>query len=236
MAKCGVTQILSERLEKLTENKRDIDYKLSDKKQAEQMGIPYPTFNKYKYNTAECPISAVVKMAKYYNVSTDYLLGLQKEPTDDPNVIAVTKYTSLSKDAAEKLHRIGLKNKATANSDTLSLLIEDEDFEYFLSLLSAKMCADNNLTETIDTSNARIKIPISALTNYEIGQIIFEISTRMKNKFGEKYKTFDERHLETFQQKLEGLLKAKKITDQQYNEAITEFIKDTFDYDSESEK
>lgn len=66
MAKNEITKVLSERLEELTESKRDIDYKLSDKKQAEQMGIPYPTFNKYKHNTAECPISTVVKMAKYY--------------------------------------------------------------------------------------------------------------------------------------------------------------------------
>lgn len=233
MAKNEITKTLSERLEELTERERDKNYKLSDKQQAEQMGIPYPTFTKYKNNTAECPISTIVKIARYYNVSTDYLLGLQREPTNDPNVTTVTEYTALSKEAAEKLNRIGLRNKATANSDTLSAMIEDEDFEYFLALLSAKMC-DYDSTESIYTGNALIKIKVSSLTNYEIGQSISEISTRMKDKFIEKYKTVDERQEYLFHQKMysfaEGLLKEHRITEQEYNQIIAEYDKGNFEY------
>lgn len=104
MAKSEITKILSERLEKLTEQKRDSDYKLSDKKQADQMGIPYPTFNKYKGDSAECPISTVVKMAKYYNVSTDYLLGLTDNTTIDPEVKTICEYTGLNEESVNKLH------------------------------------------------------------------------------------------------------------------------------------
>lgn len=234
MAKSEITKIFSERLEELTERKKDTDYKLSDKQQAEQMGIPYPTFTKYKNNTAECPISTVVKIARYYNVSTDYLLGLQREPTNDPDVIAVTEYTALSKEAAEKLNQISLRNKATANIDTLSVMIENEDFEYFLALLAAKMCNDNNSNEQIKTGNARINIKISALTEYEIGRIISEISTQMKDNYQRKYKTVDERQERLFRMKMydfaESLYKENRITEQEYGQIIAEYDKGNFEY------
>lgn len=105
MAKNEIKQILAERLNNLMEKKRDIDYKLSDKKQAQQMDIPYNTFNNYRYATSECPISALVKMAKYFHVSTDYLLGLQREPTNDPDVIAITEYTGLTPNSIENLNK-----------------------------------------------------------------------------------------------------------------------------------
>lgn len=103
MAKNKITKILSERLEELTEKKRDINYKLSDAKQAEQMDIPYPTFVRYKGNTAECPISAIVKMAKYYNVSADYLLGLVDNSATDPKLRRFLDLTELSEDAYHHL-------------------------------------------------------------------------------------------------------------------------------------
>lgn len=234
MAKNEIKQILAERLNDLMERKRDIDYKLSDKKQAQQMDIPYNTFNNYRYATSECPISALVKMAKYFHVSTDYLLGLQGEPTDDPVVITVTEYITLSKEAVEKLHKISMRNKVTANSDTLSVLIEDVDFEYFLALLEAKMCTDNNLTKTVDVGNARIEIKTSDLNDYGIEKNISEISSRMKDKFLKKYKTVDERQEYLFRQKMygfaEGLLRKNRITEQEYNQIIAEYDKGNFEY------
>jgi len=47
MSQNAVTKILSERLKELTENMRDTNYKLSDSKQADEIGIPYQTFRKY---------------------------------------------------------------------------------------------------------------------------------------------------------------------------------------------
>lgn len=234
MAQNKTTKVLSNRLEELTEGKRDIDYRLSDKKQAEQMGIPYPTFVKYKRDKAECPISTIVKMAEYYGVSTDYLLGLQKKPSNTPNVIAVTEYTELSPEATEKLHNIGLRNKATANSDTLSELIENEDFEYFLALLAAKMCEDNNSNKQVETGNARINIKVSALTEYEIGRIISEISTQMKDNYQKKYDTVDERQERIFRRKMygfaDGLYKENRITEEEYKKVIAEYDKGNFEY------
>ena len=206
---------------------------LSQQQLAEEININRETIAKYETVKRIPSYEHLTKFAKHFHVSTDYLLGLQKEPTNDPDVIAVTEYTALSREAAEKLHEIGLHNKSTANSDTLSVLIEDVDFKYFLALLSAKMYDDNS-TQRIVTGNAQIQIKVSSLTNYEIGQSIAEISTRMKDKFEEKYKTVDERQEYLFHQEMyrlaEGLLKENRITEQEYNQIIAEYDNGNFEY------
>lgn len=86
---------LKERLDSLIEYKQDEDLKLSQKKQADEMGIPYTTFCKYTTDdpakSAQCSISNLVKIADYYGVSTDYLLGRVDEKSPDYSVQAVCK-------------------------------------------------------------------------------------------------------------------------------------------------
>lgn len=140
MAQNEITKVLSNRLEELTERKRDIDYRLSDKKQAEQMGIPYPTFVKYKGDKAECPISTIVKMAEYYGVSTDYLLGLQKEPTNNPNEIAVTEYTRLTKKAIENVIELTPQLR-----NILNKILEHKKLLYFFTIVKTAFHLKHNI-------------------------------------------------------------------------------------------
>ena len=49
-------------------------------------------------------INALANIARGYNVSTDYLLGLTDIKTNDTDLKAVCEYTGLSEEAAEKLH------------------------------------------------------------------------------------------------------------------------------------
>lgn len=223
-----ITEIFAKRLVKLRE-----DNNITQQALADDLGITRQSLSLYEKTDRTINIYLLHKIAKRFNVSTDYLLGLQEEPTNDLDVIAVTEYTALSKEAAEKLHEIGLHNKSTDDSDTLSALIEDVDFKYFLALLSAKMYDDNS-TQRIVTGNAQIQIKVSSLTNYEIGQSIAEISTRMKDKFEEKYKTVDERKEHLFHQVMyrlaEGLLKENRITEQEYNQIIAEYDNGNFEY------
>lgn len=224
-----ITEIFAKRLVKLRE-----DNNITQQALADDLGITRQSLSLYEKTDRTINIYLLHKIAKRFNVSTDYLLGLQEEPTNDLDVIAVTEYTALSKEAAEKLHEIGLHNKSTNDSDTLSALIEDVDFKYFLALLSAKMYDDNS-TQRIVTGNAQIQIKVSSLTNYEIGQSIAEISTRMKDKFEEKYKTVDERKEHLFHQVMyrlaEGLLKENRITEQEYNQIIAEYDNGNFEYE-----
>ena len=92
-------EILSQKLGDLIDEKKDEDHTLSIPIQAKQMEIPYQTLKKYIDGTAECPISNLVKIAEYYNVSTDYLLGK-------------ARYRTTNKATKELCETLGLSDRA----------------------------------------------------------------------------------------------------------------------------
>ena len=96
-------KILAKKLEPLIDKKKDENYKNSVPQQAEEMGIPYQTFAKYINGTSECPAKNLIKIAQYYDVTTDYLLGLNPNPTTDADKSAVCLYTGLSQSSVEKV-------------------------------------------------------------------------------------------------------------------------------------
>lgn len=56
------------------------DRDITQKEIAEYLNIAQRTYSHYEKGTRNIPIQCIVKLAKFYNTSTDYLLGL----TDDP--------------------------------------------------------------------------------------------------------------------------------------------------------
>lgn len=74
------------------------------------MEIPYPTFQKYINGVSECSANNLVKIAKYYNVSTDYLLGLAQEPTTDKDVNFICEYTGLNLNSVDFLKKLNSYN------------------------------------------------------------------------------------------------------------------------------
>ena len=69
-------KILQEKLSELIELKLDEDYTNTIPAQAKKMEIHEQTFRKYVNGISDCSISNLTKIARYYNVSTDYLLGV----------------------------------------------------------------------------------------------------------------------------------------------------------------
>ena len=59
-----------------------IDRGYTQKQIAEHLGISQNTYSQYEVGILNYPVDAVVKLAMFYGVSTDYLLGLtsRKEP------------------------------------------------------------------------------------------------------------------------------------------------------------
>ncbi|OUQ18188.1 hypothetical protein B5E80_18230 [Flavonifractor sp. An135] len=54
-----------------------------DKKQTElakALGLSISAYCRYEYGEREPTASTIVRMARYFNVSSDYLLGLRDEP------------------------------------------------------------------------------------------------------------------------------------------------------------
>lgn len=48
---------------------------------ADILEIRYNVYQRYEYGERLIPIDKVISLAKYYDVSTDYLLGLTNNPT-----------------------------------------------------------------------------------------------------------------------------------------------------------
>ena len=63
--------LLGERLKELREER-----KLTQKQLAQQLGLNSVTYLHYEKSQREPPLTILASMAKFFDVSTDYLLGL----------------------------------------------------------------------------------------------------------------------------------------------------------------
>ncbi len=59
---------------RLKDLREDSDIKQKDI--AEYLNVKQNTYSQYENNQRQLPIDVLVKLAKYYNVTTDYILGL----------------------------------------------------------------------------------------------------------------------------------------------------------------
>lgn len=55
------------------------DSDLKQKEIAEYLHIKQNTYSQYENGQRQLPIDILIKLAKFYKVSTDYILGLTKE-------------------------------------------------------------------------------------------------------------------------------------------------------------
>lgn len=61
------------------------DNDITQKSVAEYLGMQPNVYRRYEKGTRAIPVEAVIKLADYYRVSADYLLGRTDDPTP-PNV------------------------------------------------------------------------------------------------------------------------------------------------------
>lgn len=101
MPKSETTSTFAERLTDLIN-----DEKISLGKIEEATGISRSALSKYTNNEAEAPITNVVKLAKYFHVSADYLLGVSDAQTNDKDVQFICDYTGLSAEAIKNIRQL----------------------------------------------------------------------------------------------------------------------------------
>ena len=189
----NIKDVLKKRLETLIEKEKDKDPSLSTKKQAELIGIPYPTFMKYVNGDVVCSIDKLALIADYYNVSTDYLLGRTKNPTVEEDVKQACETTGLSGEAIEVLHHIKNIADGTAFSkETQNDINETKQLKLWPADLKQEYINYNSeqerkLGETfIDTINA-----IFTASNFEkfIKELTIYINTDFLKKTPQEEET-----------------------------------------------
>ncbi len=87
---------------------------------AEQLGKSRQAISYYCDGSSSPDWETLVKIAGFFSVSVDYLLGLAEEQTSDQAIQAVCRYTGLSASSAEYLHAHRASNKGF-----LTRLIDD---------------------------------------------------------------------------------------------------------------
>lgn len=120
--------IFGKRLFEIRESRGESQQELAD-----SIGITRQSLSRYELGERTANIDLLKKIAKHYNVSTDYLLGLTENTTTDIELQAVCDYTGLSEDAIKELN---LAYEATFNPEAVDDLVEAEYIINYLDFLS----------------------------------------------------------------------------------------------------
>lgn len=119
----------AKRLQKLITDPSDLkDY----------LGCSLQAINQYKLGTNHPKMENLIKIADYYGISVDYLLGRTDIPNLDTNMQSVHALTGLSVGAITCLNDLKIEGN-TVFLDVISLLLEDHNMEYFLALLCSSI-------------------------------------------------------------------------------------------------
>lgn len=95
---------------------------------ASEIGVSVTAINKHTDGSRNVSSDFIVKYAKYFNVSCDYLLGASDVATVNTNLRDVCDYTGLSEKAVKNLNVLSKTNGAINPLDTINKLIEGEDY------------------------------------------------------------------------------------------------------------
>ena len=130
---------------------------LTQKQLADAVGIAYSTYGDYEQDDYFIPHTAVITMAKYFGVTTDYLLGLSDNHTQ---VNTSIEDLHLSDDA------IGCISDEHTNSRLLSELITHPGFKQLLT--DAEIYVDGYFDQNIQSNNSLLDFARKKITEKEI--------------------------------------------------------------------
>lgn len=132
MGSTVTTKIFADRLlDLITESGKTI------KQLSEEIGISSGSLSKYQNDGAVAGIDAISKIAKYFNVSVDWLLGHSSTRSPNPTLQGACAYTGLSEKAVDFFHNWTAPGLEVGPSylSFLNQLIESAEFDIFINNL-----------------------------------------------------------------------------------------------------
>jgi len=106
MTETTTTKAFADRLDSLVKNVKRETGK-TETQIAKEIGIVKSNLSKYQNDGGEAGINSLVKIAQYFGVTTDYLLGLVEYETTDKNRKITCKTTGLSVAAVKAVQELG---------------------------------------------------------------------------------------------------------------------------------
>lgn len=105
--------------------------KLTQQELAKILGVRREVVAKWETGLQDIKTDYTLKIAQYFSVSTDYLLGLLDVPTYDTSMISASKYTGLSEKALNTI-----KSLTESDKEKINRLFENEKFLKLVTILS----------------------------------------------------------------------------------------------------
>lgn len=130
----------------------------SQKATVEDLGITVGSLGHYETGKRIPPADVVYDLAKHYNVSADYLLGLREEDSPDPTIANICAYTGLSETAVVNMHSVKSlhymipSENAEINHNEKGAYIS---YPYISNLLS--LSHDDDITQSVSYLESNIK-------------------------------------------------------------------------------
>lgn len=118
-----IGKVFGERLLKLREERNETQDQL-----AKAVGITRQSLSRYETNERTPNIELIYNIAKHYEVSADYLLGLSEVKSLDNRVQAACEVTGLSEKAIEKLNNCYNDEFSSVFTKTISDIISCDSF------------------------------------------------------------------------------------------------------------
>ena len=167
---------------------------------AEYLGVSVQAVNQYKQGTAYPKTENLIKIAEYFQISVDYLLGVTSVPNRDTTIQAVCDYTGLSESAVKELKALSDMKEIRAYSDLLSLILSDPDFQWFLGVLEGYF-AEEKVIDT-DLGMSQVKVNSKDFALFAAANGLTRIMDRVSVQFGDCFLTTEERLNLVFENKM----------------------------------
>lgn len=111
------------------------DRNVTQQELADYLGKTRQIISKYADGSCAPDWQTIVKIAEFFGVSADYLLGLTECASNNTDLRAVCDYTGLSEKAIQALR--GERSSGNVNRDILNFLIENEKISALFSSTQA---------------------------------------------------------------------------------------------------
>ena len=140
----------------------------SQKAVAKEIGTDQQTLSRYETGDRTPDAEMLLRIADYYNVSTDYLLGRTEIPSipTDGKLQAAAEVTGLSDAAITSLQKLYENNNMTWKTEILNMILESDEFLHILHYIEQSFTRPNKKIQYELLSTTTEDIGRTVITNY----------------------------------------------------------------------
>lgn len=126
-------------IDTLGQRLKELRGQMSQTAAAKGIGTDQQTLSRYEKCERNPDAEMLLRIAEYYGVSCDYLLGISDVPSTDCTIQSVHAVTGLTESAIQQLSEYNKSNRATWNMDIINLILESKDFAEMLKIISSML-------------------------------------------------------------------------------------------------